>query len=78
MNILVVSQHFWPESFRINDVAAALRDAGHEVTVLTGQPNYPGGRVFDGYHAAASGVQWQRGVEIQRVPLVPRGAGSAR
>ncbi len=77
MRILVFSQHFWPESFRINDVAQALQAAGHDVTVLTGQPNYPGGAVFDGYRAAASGVEEHRGLAIHRVPLVPRGRGGA-
>lgn len=77
MRVLVVSQHFWPESFRINQVAADLKAAGHEVTVLTGQPNYPAGTVFPGYRAASAGRQWHDGLEIQRVPLVPRGRGSA-
>ena len=46
MNILVLSQYFWPECFRINDVVHGLVDRGHEVTILTGQPNYPGGKLF--------------------------------
>ena len=49
MKILIVTQYFWPESFRINDVAHGLRDLGHEVSVLTGMPNYPEGRFFEGY-----------------------------
>ena len=78
MRILVFSQHFWPESFRINDVAQSLRAAGHEVTVLTGQPNYPAGAVYPGYRAASTGVEHWHGIDIHRVPLVPRGANSAR
>jgi glycosyltransferase involved in cell wall biosynthesis len=77
LKILIVSQHFWPESFRINDVADDLQSAGHEVTVLTGQPNYPGGRTFEGYRAWSTGAQCRGGVDVQRVPLVPRGRGSA-
>jgi glycosyltransferase involved in cell wall biosynthesis len=77
VKILLLSQHFWPESFRINDVAADLRALGHEVTVLTGQPNYPDGAVFSGYRAASTGMQRHDGLEIHRVPLVPRGRGSA-
>ena len=77
MRILVVSQHFWPESFRINEVADDLVRAGHDVVVLTGQPNYPAGRVFDGYRAWRSGAERHGGVEIERVPLVPRGRASA-
>jgi glycosyltransferase involved in cell wall biosynthesis len=78
LNILVFSQHFWPESFRINDVAQSLRAAGHTVTVLTGQPNYPNGAVYPGYSAASTGVEPWNGIDIYRVPLTPRGANSAR
>jgi glycosyltransferase involved in cell wall biosynthesis len=78
MKVLLLSQHFWPESFRINEVAQSLVEQGCEVTVLTGKPNYPEGQVFPGYRAG--GVQRERhqGYEIVRVPLLPRGAGGAR
>jgi hypothetical protein len=46
MRLLIVSQYFWPENFRINDLANELANRGHEVTVLSGLPNYPGGSVF--------------------------------
>ncbi|WP_409938652.1 glycosyltransferase family 4 protein [Inhella sp.] len=78
VRVLIVSQHFWPESFRINEVAASLLAQGADVTVLTGQPNYPEGRVFSGYRAWR--VQRERhvdGYEVLRVPLVPRGPGGA-
>ena len=77
MKVLVLSQYFWPETFRINEVAKSLHDLGCEVTVLTGQPNYPSGMVFPGYPAASVGTQFQDGLKINRVPLVPRGRGSA-
>lgn len=77
MRILVFSQHFWPETFRINDVARQLHEAGHEVTVLTGQPNYPAGTVFPGYRALATGSERWQGLTIERVPLLPRGRASA-
>lgn len=79
MRVLILSQHFWPETFRINEVAESLIAAGCEVTVLTGQPNYPEGRIFDGYRAGAMTVEQQpAGYDIHRVPLVPRGPGGAR
>lgn len=79
MRLLIVSQHHWPESFRINEVAAALVAQGAEVTVLTGQPNYPEGRVFAGYRAFAWGRERHaEGYDIVRVPLYPRGPGGAR
>lgn len=77
MRVLVLSQYFWPESFRINEVAHSLREAGCEVTVLTGQPNYPEGRVHAGYRAYGTGREEFAGCTIYRVPLAPRGRGNA-
>lgn len=78
MRVLVLSQYYWPESFRINEVVESLRCAGCQITVLTGQPNYPQGDVFDGYHAGGFGAQQHElGYSIYRVPLVPRGRGGA-
>jgi glycosyltransferase involved in cell wall biosynthesis len=79
MRVLIVSIYFWPESFRINEVARSLRDAGCEVTILTGQPNYPDGAVFPGYAAWKAGRQDYDGMPLFRVPLIPRaGAGALR
>lgn len=79
MRVLILSQHFWPETFRINEVVESLIGAGCEVTVLTGQPNYPEGRIFDGYRAGSMRVQQHpSGYAIHRVPLVPRARGGAR
>ena len=49
MKILLVSQYFWPETFRVNDLAQELVLRGNEVTVLTGKPNYPQGKIYKGY-----------------------------
>jgi glycosyltransferase involved in cell wall biosynthesis len=74
MKILVFSQYFWPESFRINEVVESLIDVGCEVTVLTGQPNYPHGKTFEGYRALQVSTETHpRGYVIHRVPLLPRG-----
>lgn len=75
MKILIVTQYFWPEEFRINDLALGLRDRGHEVTVYTGKPNYPGGRFFPGHGFFGRGIDDYHGVRIIRVPLLPRGRG---
>ena len=77
MKILVLSQHFWPETFPINNVAKSLRDAGCDVSVLTGQPNYPDGKIFPGYRAFSLGHEDHEGIRIHRVPLAPRGRASA-
>lgn len=76
MKVLIVSQYFWPENFRINDLAVSLVERGHEVTVLTGIPNYPQGRFFSGYGLYKKTREEYKGVRIVRVPLVPRGKGN--
>ena len=75
MKVLVLSQYFWPESFRINEVAATLAAIGCEVSVLTGQPNYPEGVIFDGYSAFRTDRETHGGIDIYRMPLIPRGKG---
>jgi len=74
MNILIVSQYFWPENFRINDLAVGLLERGHKVTVLTGSPNYPDGKFFPGYGFFNVQQDYQ-GATVLRVPLVARGNG---
>jgi colanic acid biosynthesis glycosyl transferase WcaI len=73
LNILIVSQYFWPENFRINDLAQELVTRGHKVTVLTGLPNYPEGRIFDDFILNRRKYSNFNGVKIVRVPLFPRG-----
>ncbi len=75
MRILIVTQYFWPENFRINDLALGLLERGHEVTVFTGKPNYPEGSFFPGYGFFGRVRENFRGVRVIRVPLIPRGAG---
>jgi glycosyltransferase involved in cell wall biosynthesis len=75
MNILIVSQYFYPENFRVNDLAVAFVERGHRVTVLTGIPNYPSGRFFEGYGLFGKSLESWRGIEIFRAPLCPRGSG---
>ena len=77
MRILIVSQYFWPEGFRINEVARSLVEKGVEVDVLTGKPNYPEGAIFPGYRAGGCQVELWAGTAVYRVPLFPRGARSS-
>lgn len=76
MHVLIVTNHFWPEEFRINDLALGLRERGHDVSVLTGIPNYPAGRFFSGYGLFKKRRESYRGIKIVRAPLIPRGNGS--
>ena len=64
MNILIVSQHYYPEQFRINDISFELAKRGHKVTVLTGLPNYPEGKIYDGYQNKQNRNQTVNGVHI--------------
>lgn len=78
MRLLVVSQYFWPENFRINDLVAELVRRGHQVTVLTGLPNYPEGKVFQQFRDNPGQYSNYEGAEVIRVPLLPRGQGGLR
>jgi len=77
VRILIVTNHFWPENFRINDLAFWLAEQRHDVTVLTGVPNYPVGRFFPGYGIFKLRSEIYKGVKINRFPLIPRGKGRA-
>lgn len=73
MNILIVTQYFWPENFRINDLALGLKEKGHKLTILTGIPNYPQGSFFEGYKLFKNRIEDYCGIKVLRVPIVPRG-----
>ncbi|MDI9308965.1 MAG: glycosyltransferase family 4 protein [Limnohabitans sp.] len=76
MKILIISQYFWPENFKINDLALGLKEKGHEVTVLTGTPNYPKGTFFDGFSFWKKNDSEWNGVKVYRSKLIPRGNNS--
>ena len=78
MRLLVVSQYFWPESFRVNDLVAELVARGHQVTVLTGEPNYPDGHMYPEFQRDPTQFANYGGAPILRVPVIARGKGSVR
>ena len=73
MKILVISQYFYPENLRINDLCFGLKDQGCTVEVLTGKPNYPNGKFFKGYSFFNNSMENYKGIKIHRSPLIPRG-----
>ena len=75
-HILVVSQYFYPEQFRINDICTEWIKRGYKVTVLTGIPNYPQGEYFEGYDLVHKRTEEWNGIRIIRIPLIPRGHNS--
>ncbi len=76
MKVLVVSQYFWPENFIINNLLQILRGQGLEITVMTGKPNYPDGKIYEGYNAGGFQREDHEGVTILRLPIVARGKRS--
>lgn len=78
IHILLISQYFYPETFRVNDIAAEWVKRGYKVTVLTGIPNYPRGKFFDGYGYVHRRKETWNGVDIIRIPILPRGGGKSR
>lgn len=72
MRILVVTQHFWPENFRINDIVEGFLQDGIAVDVLCGLPNYPKGEWFPGYSAAGPFEEEWHGARLYRCKEVPR------
>lgn len=78
MKVLIVSQYFWPESFRINELVQSLTKRGIDVDVLTGKPNYPEGTVYTGYTALGCQQESWSGARIYRIPLAARGKGAIR
>ncbi|AYU55009.1 glycosyltransferase family 4 protein [Staphylococcus debuckii] len=71
-NILFITQYYEPEPFIISEVAESLVAQGNNVTVLTGLPNYPEGKVYPGYHA---GHFSEQGIQLIRLKIRPRKQG---
>lgn len=74
MKILVVCQYYWPEHFQVTEECEELVKRGHKVTVLTGLPNYPSGRIPVEYRKGRNRKQLKGGVEIVRSTLIERGS----
>lgn len=77
MKILFISQYFYPEVFKGNDIVFDFIEKGYDVTVLTGKPNYPQGKFYEGYGFFSKKEEIINGAKILRAPLFPRGNGNA-
>ncbi len=77
MRILIVTQYFWPENFKINSLAVDLKKRGHDIVVLTGLPNYPEGKIFSGYSFFSDRVETWNNIKIYRSKLIPRSQSGA-
>lgn len=76
LKILIVTQYFWPENMRINDLVEGFTKKGHEVTVLTGIPNYPEGHIFTEYKKDKTQFNQYGTAQVIRVPMFARGKRS--
>ncbi len=76
MKILVICQYYYPEPFRITDICEELVNLGNEVTVVTGQPNYPMGELYEGYEKGKRVDEIINGVKVHRCRTLPRKMGS--
>lgn len=73
MKILFICQYFYPEVFRGNDIAFHWAEQGHEVLVVSGVPNYPHGKFYDGYGLFKKRHELINGVKVTHLPIIPRG-----
>lgn len=75
MKLLIFTNHFFPENFKVNDIAFTMASKGHDVTVLTAIPDYPEGHFPEGYGFFKKRRETINGVKVIRMPLIARGKG---
>ena len=71
--ILVVTQYFWPENFRVNELVLGLHRQGHQIEILTSIPNYPTGSIFAEYKNNPLQYSSYNGIKVHRVKQILRG-----
>lgn len=76
MRILAVCQYYWPEPFNVSEICEELVARGHEVTVVTGRPNYPEGNLYEGYEGDKHLDEYRNGVHVLRTKIYPRKTGA--
>ena len=77
MKILLISQYFYPENFKINDLIFSLKKRGHQITVLTGKPNYSKTHFFEGYGWKSGDFETINDIPVFRANLFSRRNGGA-
>ena len=75
--VLIYTNHYYPEQFKINDIVDWLKEEDYEIRVITGLPNYPSGKIYKGYGIFSNKLkEVKHKLIINRLPLIPRGNGS--
>ena len=77
MKVCIFTNHFYPEEFKVNDIAFELEKLGYDITVLTAIPDYPKGKYYEGYSLFKKRREIVNGVKVIRLPIIPRGKGGA-
>lgn len=77
LKVLIISQYFYPENFKVNDLVFSLKERGHEITVLTGKPNYPKGNFYKGYSWNSPDFEIINDIPVYRSNLLSRKKGGA-
>lgn len=75
-SVLIYTNHFYPENFKVNEIVDALDEKGYKITVITGIPNYPSGKIYPNYGFFSKTKERKGNITIRRLPLIPRGKGS--
>ena len=78
MKILVICQYYFPEPFRVSDICEELVKRGHQVTVVTGTPNYPMGEIYEGYENGKKKNETINGVRVHRCFTIGRKGGNVK
>lgn len=73
-----MTQYFYPENFKSNDIAFELKKKGYDVDALVGIPNYPEGKFYSGYGVFKKRKETINGVNVYRTLQIPRGKGAIR
>ena len=76
--VLIYTNHFYPEQFKINEIVSWLSETDHQIRVVTGLPNYPSGKIMNGYKYSLENKKYVKNnnIKINRLLLIPRGNGS--
>ena len=74
--VLVYTNHYYPEQFKVNDLVSWIKSKQLDITVVTGIPNYPKGKFYPGYGLLKNNFEFKLRYKIYRLPLIPRGDGS--
>lgn len=77
MKLLIITPHFYPENFKVNDMAFELKRRGHDVSVMTPIPDYPQGKFYKGYGIFRRRKEIINGVKVHRSLIVPRHNGTS-